>query len=63
MPRFDTAAMLAEIRSWAEIESPTTEAAAVNRMVDAATLPGAYAAPRFGTDLYRRHVCDRGIHP
>jgi len=31
---FDTAAMLAEIRGWVEIESPTTDATAVNRMVD-----------------------------
>ena len=31
---FDTAAMLAEIRGWVEIESPTTDAMAVNRMVD-----------------------------
>jgi glutamate carboxypeptidase len=33
-PRFDTAEMLAAIRSWVEIESPTTDRAAVNRMVD-----------------------------
>src|SRR5678815_5699598 len=31
---FDTDAMLAEIRAWVEIESPTTVPAAVNRMVD-----------------------------
>ena len=31
---FDTDAMLAEIRGWVEIESPTTVPAAVNRMVD-----------------------------
>ena len=34
IPVFDTAAMLAEIRGWVEIESPTTVPAAVNRMVD-----------------------------
>jgi glutamate carboxypeptidase len=34
LPVFDTAAMLAEIRGWVEIESPTTVPAAVNRMVD-----------------------------
>jgi glutamate carboxypeptidase len=34
MPIFDTDAMLAEIRGWVEIESPTTVPAAVNRMVD-----------------------------
>ena len=33
-PQFDTMAMLAEIRGWVEIESPTTVADAVNRMVD-----------------------------
>ena len=33
-PMFDTAAMLAEIRGWVEIESPTTVPEAVNRMVD-----------------------------
>lgn len=31
---FETAIMLAEIREWVEIESPTTDAAAVNRMMD-----------------------------
>jgi glutamate carboxypeptidase len=33
-PHFDTASMLAEIRAWVEIESPTTLPKAVNRMVD-----------------------------
>ena len=33
-PHFDATKMLEEIRSWVEIESPTTDAAAVNRMVD-----------------------------
>lgn len=33
-PQFDTAEMLAEIRGWVEIESPTTVPEAVNRMVD-----------------------------
>ncbi len=33
-PRFDEADMLDAIRSWVEIESPTDEASAVNRMVD-----------------------------
>ena len=33
-PQFDTQSMLAEIRSWVEIESPTTVPEAVNRMVD-----------------------------
>jgi glutamate carboxypeptidase len=32
--QFDTQSMLAEIRRWVEIESPTTVPAAVNRMVD-----------------------------
>jgi glutamate carboxypeptidase len=31
---FDAASPLDEIRSWVETESPTTEPAAVNRMVD-----------------------------
>ena len=31
---FDTNSLLDEIRSWVEIESPTTDPAAVNRMVD-----------------------------
>jgi glutamate carboxypeptidase len=36
MPRaqFDTASMLAELRGWVEIESPTVDREAVNRMVD-----------------------------
>ena len=34
LPVFDTDSMLAEIRGWVEIESPTTVPAAVNRMVD-----------------------------
>jgi glutamate carboxypeptidase len=34
-PSFETAAMLEEIRGWVEIESPTTDAGAVNRMMDA----------------------------
>ena len=33
-PQFDTVDMLAEIRGWVEIESPTTVPEAVNRMVD-----------------------------
>jgi glutamate carboxypeptidase len=33
-PAFDTAEILDGIRAWVEIESPTTDAAAVNRMVD-----------------------------
>jgi glutamate carboxypeptidase len=33
-PAFDTAEILAGIRRWVEIESPTTDAAAVNRLVD-----------------------------
>jgi glutamate carboxypeptidase len=33
-PSFQTAAMLAEIQDWVEIESPTTDATAVNRMMD-----------------------------
>src|SRR5262249_30703822 len=32
--QFDTAGMLAELRAWVEIESPTTDPAAGNRMVD-----------------------------
>ncbi|MBD3844475.1 M20 family metallopeptidase [Bosea sp. SSUT16] len=33
-PGFETTSLLDEIRQWVEIESPTTDAAAVNRMVD-----------------------------
>src|SRR5262249_58277132 len=33
-PQFEPASMLAELRTWVEIESPTTDRAAVNRMVD-----------------------------
>jgi len=33
-PQFDTHSMLAELRGWIEIESPTTVPEAVNRMVD-----------------------------
>ena len=33
-PQFDTVSMLAELRGWIEIESPTTVPEAVNRMVD-----------------------------
>jgi glutamate carboxypeptidase len=33
-PQFDTANLLAELRGWVEIESPTTVPEAVNRMVD-----------------------------
>jgi glutamate carboxypeptidase len=33
-PLFDTQELLEGIRSWVEIESPTTDAAAVNRMMD-----------------------------
>lgn len=33
-PAFDTAELLDGIRRWVEIESPTTDAAAVNRLVD-----------------------------
>ena len=33
-PHFDAAEMLEEIRVWVEIESPTTDQAAVNRLVD-----------------------------
>jgi glutamate carboxypeptidase len=33
-PAFDTAELLAGIRAWVEIETPTTDAAAVNRLVD-----------------------------
>ena len=32
--QFDTASMLAELRGWVEIESPTIDREAVNRMVD-----------------------------
>ncbi|TIM99877.1 MAG: M20 family peptidase, partial [Mesorhizobium sp.] len=31
---FDTQAMLDEIKSWVEIETPTEDAVAVNRLVD-----------------------------
>jgi len=33
-PTFEAGSLLEEIRSWVEIESPTTDAAALNRMMD-----------------------------
>ena len=62
-PIFDTAAMLAEIRGWVEIESPTTVPAAVNRMVDhveqsyAGT--GAHLERIAGRDGYGDHLIAR----
>jgi hypothetical protein len=45
---FDATSLQDEIRSWVEIESPTTDPSAVNRMVDKvgpmAGLPGAARA-------------------
>jgi glutamate carboxypeptidase len=60
---FDTVAMLAEIRGWVEIESPTTDAVAVNRMVDhvehsyAGT--GAHIERIGGRDGYGDHLIAR----
>ena len=48
-PPFETDALLAEIRSWVDIESPTENAAAVNRMVDKV----AADAAAFGANLTR----------
>ena len=62
-PRFDTPAMLAEIREWVEIESPTTDAAAVNRMVDRVEQGYAGTGARLeripGTDGYGDHLVAR----
>ena len=60
---FDTTAMLAEIQGWVEIESPTTDAAAVNRMVDhverAYRGTGARLERIAGVDGYGDHLIAR----
>ena len=43
---FDTETLLAGIRRWVEIESPTTDAAAVNRCADAVAGAFEYARER-----------------
>ncbi|MCT4494164.1 M20 family metallopeptidase [Bosea minatitlanensis] len=57
---FDTATLLAGIRRWVECESPSTDAAAVNRMVDLVeqdALAAKLAVQRFpGRDGYGDHL-------
>jgi glutamate carboxypeptidase len=57
---FDAASLLDEIRSWVEIESPTTEPAAVNRMVDKVEADARAAGARIermaGRDGYGDHL-------
>ncbi len=72
-PQFDMASMLAEIRGWVEIESPTTVPEAVNRMVDhverayrgtGATLERIPGCDGFGDHLIARSgwgTANRGI--
>lgn len=61
--RFETKAMLDEIRQWVEIESPTTDAPAVNRMVDhveaAYRKTGARVERIPGRDGYGDHLIAR----
>jgi len=45
-PPFETQALLAEIQSWVEIESPSRDAAAVNRMMDKAQADATAAGTR-----------------
>jgi glutamate carboxypeptidase len=60
IPPFDADALLAEIRAWVEIESPTTDAAAVNRMTDRVEADTAAAGARTrripGRDGYGDHL-------
>jgi glutamate carboxypeptidase len=57
---FNTKSLLDEIRSWVEIESPTTEPAAVNRMVDKVEADAKAAGTRMeripGRDGYGDHL-------
>jgi glutamate carboxypeptidase len=57
---FNTKSLLDEIRSWVEIESPTTESAAVNRMVDKVEADAKAAGTRTeripGRDGYGDHL-------
>ena len=57
---FDATALLGEIRAWVEIESPTTDAAAVDRMTDRveadARAAGARALRFPGRDGYGDHL-------
>jgi glutamate carboxypeptidase len=57
---FNTKSLLDEIRSWVEIESPTTEPAAVNRMVDKVEADAKAAGTRLqripGRDGYGDHL-------
>ncbi len=59
-PPFDAQALLAEIREWVEIESPTPDAAAVNRMVDKVEAAGRAAGTRIarvaGRDGFGDHL-------
>src|SRR4051812_17447382 len=59
-PPFDAEALLAEIKAWVEIESPTTDAAAVNRMADRVDADAAAAGARTrripGRDGYGDHL-------
>ena len=71
--QFDTASMLAELRGWVEIESPTVDREAVNRMVDhveraysdtGARLERVEGRDGFGDHLIARSTwgtADRGI--
>ncbi len=60
VPPFTAEALLQEIRSWVEIESPTDDAASVNRMADKvaadATAAGGRLARIPGTDGFGDHV-------
>lgn len=62
-PVFDTAAMLAEMRVWVEIESPTTAPEAVNRVVDLVEKSyqgtGAHLERIPGRDGYGDHLIAR----
>jgi glutamate carboxypeptidase len=57
---FDATRLLDEIRSWVEIESPTTDPSAVNRMVDKVEADGRAAGTRIeriaGRDGYGDHL-------
>jgi glutamate carboxypeptidase len=59
-PGFETTSLLDEIHQWVEIESPTTDAAAVNRMVDKveadATAAGTRTIRTPGRDGFGDHL-------
>ncbi len=59
-PPFTTEALLAEIRAWVEIESPTDDAASVNRMADKVAADAVAAGGRLtripGTDGFGDHL-------